>query len=147
VVRVAYNVVMPLASPLKKISEVLGFSKTDLPLGLSCVAELLSRCVHGSARPPARPRELEDFPRPFWNRWTTAACCGWQAKPASFFLYGDWGPVRLRPGQKAHSGLAIAGWANLTRRSNHPANWRNLKNIKPVLSCIGAKKGQNEQVW
>jgi len=45
---------------------VLGFSKTDLPLGLSCVAELLTRCVHGNER--ARPRESEDFPRPFWNR-------------------------------------------------------------------------------
>jgi len=35
-------------------------------LGLSCVAELLSRCVHGNER--ARARESEDFPRPFWNR-------------------------------------------------------------------------------
>jgi hypothetical protein len=35
--------------PLEE-GEVLGFCKTDLRLGLSCFAELLSPRVHGSAR-------------------------------------------------------------------------------------------------
>ena len=53
----------------RRLGEVLGFGKTDLRLGLSCAAELLSPNVHGSSRPLASSSVLEEG-------WKTAACFG-----------------------------------------------------------------------